>query len=476
MKKTMRLNPSTAACLAVFASLSLLASCMTTRNAKFAEADERVESREYEAVANALDGPESADFYRDKDQVLRYLDSGMLYHMAGRPERSTFNFSEAERLIEENYTKSISNAAASFLLNDYSLEYFGEAYEDLYLNVFKALDYIRLDNFDGAFVEVRKVGNKLNLLEDKYGRLADRMNSSSEAKGVVKAGKTEFHNSALARYLGVLLYRADGLVDDAALDLRKLNEAFAAQPAVYDFPPPELDAMLSPTDKARLNVIGFSGRSPAKRAVTLRLITAEDVVAVTMQKEDERGNLYFTDVGVVAFPGVDGGYNFKCQLPEMIDRPSKVARISVIVDGVKAGDLALIERLDSVAMETFKLSQTPLYFKTVIRTIAKGILAEKAKEQAWESASKAGGVAGLFALAGGLAADVAIEATEQADLRMARYFPGEARVGEFEIEPGEHDVAVEYYDAGGGLLYRETFPRRSYSKQGLNVVASYNLE
>jgi hypothetical protein len=29
---------------------------------------------------------------------------------------------------------------------------------------------------------------------------------------------------------------------------------------------------------------------------------------------------------------VDEGYNFKCQLPEMVDRPSKVARISVIVD------------------------------------------------------------------------------------------------------------------------------------------------
>jgi hypothetical protein len=172
--------------------------------------------------------------------------------MAGLPERSTANFNEAERLIEENYTKSITNAAASFLLNDYSLEYFGEAYEDLYLNVFKAIDYIRLDNFDGAFVEVRKVGNKLNLLEDKYGRLAEGMNSSSDAKGAVKAGKTEFHNSALARYLSVLLYRADGLSDDAALDLRKLNEAFLTQPTVYDFPPPKLDSMLEGSDKARL--------------------------------------------------------------------------------------------------------------------------------------------------------------------------------------------------------------------------------
>ncbi len=448
---------------------------MTTRNALFVEADEGVKARTYEAVAATLDGSRSSEFYRDKDQVLRYLDTGMLYHMAGLPERSTPSFNEAERLIEENYTKSISNAAASFLLNDYSLVYFGEAYEDLYLNVFKAIDFIRRDDFDGAFVEVRRMGNKLNLLEDKYGRIVEGMNASSDAKGAVKSGKTEFHNSALARYLGVLLYRADGRSDDAALDLRKLQEAFAAQPKVYDFPPPALDSMLDRTDKARLNVIGFSGRSPAKRATTLRLVTGTDFIAVAMEKEDDKGQLYFTDLDAVYFPGVEEGYNFKCQLPEMIERPSEVTRVSVVVDGVPAGDLALIERLDAVAMETFKLSQTPVFFKTVIRTVAKGLLAEKAKDKAWESASEAGGVASLFALAGGIAADVAIEATEQADLRLARYFPGQARVGEFEIEPGEHDVAVEYYGAGG-LLFRETFPRRNYSKQGLNVLASYDLE
>jgi hypothetical protein len=127
-------------------------------------------------------------------------------------------------------------------------------------------------------------------------------------------------------------------------------------------------------------------------------------------------------------------------------------------------------------METFKLTETPVFFKTVLRTVTKGLLAAKAKEKAYESASKAGGVAGLFALAGGIAADAAIEATEQADLRSARYFPGQAHVGEFLIEPGEHDVAIEYYDAGNRLLYREEFPRKNYTARGLNVLSSYNLE
>lgn len=472
----MRCRLSVALPLCLFAASTLFFSCMTTRNVKFVEADAGVQSREYARVAEKLDGPLSPDFYRDKDQVLRYLDTGMLYHMAGIPERSTAQFDAAERLIEENYTKSVTNAAASFLINDYSLEYFGEAYEDLYLNVFKSIDYIREGSFDGAFVEIRRVGNKLNLLEDKYGRIAAGMNSSPDSRGAVKARKTEFHNSALARYLSLLLYRADGKIDDAAIDLRKLQQAFSEQPHVYDFPPPKLDAMLAPTDKARLNVLGFSGRSPVKKATTLRLITAKNTIAVTMEKEDDKGRLYFTDVDVVSFPGIEAGYNFKCQLPEMVLRPSRVGRVSVLVDGKAVGDLELIERMDSVATETFKLSEAPIFFKTVLRTVSKGILAAKAKDKLYEQGSKSGGVAGLFAFAGGIAADVAIEASEQADLRSSRYFPGQARVGEFEIESGEHDVAVEYYATNGQLLYREAFPRKNYTKEGLNVLSSYDLE
>lgn len=463
---------------AAFAAGALLslASCMTTRNSLFVDADARFAARDYAGGAKALDGPASDEIYRSKDQVLRYLDTGMLYHMAGQPEESSERLSEAERLIEDNYTKSVTNAAASFLVNDYQLEYFGEAYEDLYLNVFKSIDYIRRDQFDGAFVEIRRVGNKLNLLEDKYGQLASSMNSSKEAKGKVKAAKTEFHNSALARYLSMLLYRADGQIDNAGIDQKKLKEAFDAQPHVYPFACPPVDDYLKPTAKARLDVIGFTGRSPLKKANTLRLATADNFVLIALQTEDDKGNIVTRDLEGIPFPGINSGYYFKCQLPEMVLRPSAVSRVSVVVDGVPAGELSLIERMDTVALETFKLSQTPIFFKTVIRTVTKGLLAAKAKEQANKAAANAGGAAMIFALAGGLAADVAVDVSEQADLRSARYFPGQAYVGEFLVEPGEHDVAVEYFSSSGALLYREVFPRRSYGTRGLNVIPSYNLQ
>jgi len=456
----------------------IFASCATsTRNMGFADADREVAERNYLSAIEQLNTSDKESPYRDKDQVLKYLDTGILYHMADNPKESIDRFNEAERLIQENFTKSITDAAASFLLNDYTLEYFGEAYEDLYLNIFKAIDFIRLDSFDGAFVEIRRLTDKLNLLEDKYGNLAHSMNSSKDAQGTIKAGKTEFHNSALARYFGILLYRADGRRDSAAIDLAKLKEAFRDQPKVYDFPlPKNLDIMLQGTNKARINVIAFTGRSPIKKASTLRITTLENLILITQEKEDDHGKMVLTDLTPIPFPGITGGYNFKTQTPEMVKRPSRVSKIQVSVNGTPVGELELIEKLDEVAIETFNLRKGMIFFKTIIRTVTKGILTKQATKAANNAAANSGGVAQVLSFLGGIALTVAADSSEQADLRNARYFPGQAYVGEFWVEPGEHTIAVDYYDKSNILLYRKVFAPGNYVPGQLYILPSYDLQ
>jgi hypothetical protein len=71
---------------------------------------------------------------------------------------------------------------------------------------------------------------------------------------------------------------------------------------------------------------------------------------------------------------------------------------------------------------------------------------------------------------------ISTEEEDDVDLRLARYFPGQAYVGEFWIEPGEHEVRVEFYDAGGKLLRSETRSRRNYAQEKLNLVTAYDLE
>jgi len=160
---------------------------------------------------------------------------GMLYHYCGDYEQSNEFLTEAEHAIEDLYTKSVGKATASLLLNDNALDYFGEDYEDIYLNIFKALNYLHMNKQEDAFVEIRRVNNKLNVLEDKYEEIAKQYNESKDKKKEFKIGDNKFHNSALARYLSMLIYQADGKYDDAMIDLAEIKEAFELQPIVYDF-------------------------------------------------------------------------------------------------------------------------------------------------------------------------------------------------------------------------------------------------
>jgi hypothetical protein len=468
--------------LAAVCGLGIFASCGTTRNAAFIPYDKIVADHEYKTAADELEAAAEADvseeLYRaDKDEVLRYLDTGVLYHIAGEPQKSIERLSEAERLIEDNYTKSISDAVTSFLLNDYSLVYFGEAYEDLYLNVFKALDYLTLNEFDGAYVEIRRLEEKLNLLEDKYGRLADSMNESEEAAGgAIEKGEIEFHNSALARYISVLMRRADRNADGAAIDLGQLKKAFAEQPLVYDFSlPKNLDDILKPTRQARLNVIAFAGLGPEKRASTLRITTRADLILITQEEEDNAGNMTLKDLTPIPFPVPGPGLNFKVQTPVMSARPSRVTQIRILVDGKPAGDLALLERLDKVAIETFKLNESLILARTVIRAVITTAATGAAKGLA-NDATKDSQLGSLLSFVGGIALDVAADIKEEADLRLARYFPGNAYVGEVLVDPGEHDVAIEFCNAAGDPIYLQEIPRQEYRAEKLNLITAYDLE
>ncbi len=438
-----------------------------TLNEKFVEVDEFANNRQYEEALNILEDPEQqGEIYLETDQVLKSLDIGMLHFYAGNYPRAQEYLSEAERLMEELFTASVTQAIGSFLLNDTVIDYPGEPYEELYVNVFKALSFLAENNLDSAFVEINRLNDKLNLLEDKYGELAEGLNQFEDSEVEVKAGSTEFHNSALGRYLSLLVYRADGNWDGASIDADAFRRAFAAQPAVYDFPEPDIRSLLEETDKVRLNVLAFTGRMPEKRANTLFIKTFTNQVLIVLQKENEDGVLETEDVESLFWPAMSEGYQFTFELPVLHRHGSDVKRIQVVVDGEPQGDLELVESLENVGAEMYKLKEPLIYAKTITRTIIKGLLNKGVKDAASTADPLLGTVLGVFT-------DVATDASEVADLRAARYYPGFAYGGEFRIDPGSHKIVLEYYDESDSILFSEDYAEKEYQKDNLNLIYSY---
>lgn len=455
--------------LILFLTLLMSCSSMKTQKSQFVGIEKKLKVHNY---SGAISGLRSAkdEFYTKKDRVIYYLDLGMLYHYNKQFEKSNQMLSKAERAIDELYTKSISRAAASMLLNDNVLEYSGEDYEDVYLNVFKGLNYIALNKFDDAFVEIRKINIKLSKLEAKHTKMADQLNLSKDKKTNFKAGKNKFHNSALGRFLSMLLYRIEDQYDDARIDLDKIRKAWELQSQVYDHPQPNFSSYLKNSDKVKVDLISFVGRAPEKKANTLYIHTEKDMIIIGTTKENPRHKENLETLDVINWAGVKKGYHFKFQVPKMKKRRSNANTVKINVDGRTIKELQLIESIENVAKETYKVKKPLVYLKTITRSILKGLFAEKRKS---EMESKIDNP--LLGFAARLATDVAVDATENADLRISRYFPAKALIGEIELSPGEHVIKFDYYSRTGSIIYSDDLGKIEISEQNVNILESFYL-
>ena len=452
--------------------LSFLFGCasMMTTTKQFEGISDMLSRGDYEAAIIQIEGAKETG-YTKKDKVLYYLDLGMLYFYAENSNKSNEYLEKAEFAIEENYTKSLSKGAASLLLNDNALEYAGEDYENIYLNIFKALNYLELGSFDDAFVEIRRIDEKLKLMEAKYTSLADQMNKNKAGKIKIKGEKNKFHNDALGRYLSLLLYRAEGKIDDARIDLNEVGNAWQKQAQIYNFSKPNLSNHLKKDkNRAKINFLTFTGRSPFKKAKTLYIHTLKNTVIIATSEQSGEGESKLDELDSFYWHDVTPDLHFKFQLPYMQVNKSKVAKVRVKVDGLQKGELELLESISNVAKTTYKLKEPITYIKTISRTVIKGIASYKAKGRMEKNISSP-----FLAAVAKFATDIVVDSTENADLRIARFFPAKAYVGEIEVEPGIHDITVEFVGSHGTVLFVEEYPQFDIQLGGLNLVKSCYL-
>ena len=410
--------------------LICFASCVSAERAVY---DAFLVSGDYEGARNRLEADKKS-LYAGTDAVLYNLDSGMLAHFAGDYGASNERLSEAEKLMEYYYAKSVVQTVGSFILNDSLVDYAGEDYEDIYTNLFMALNYIQLHKIDDAFVEIRRFDNKLKLLSAKYERQLkeDGLSAYSPYSSYSESTKqSEFHNSAFARYISLLLYRSEGRSDSAFIDKKYAESAFRAQRSLYPFSIPQAidEEFRIPEGKARVNVLCFTGLSPAKREEVLRI------------------------------PNPYGGLWFKIALPVMEMRPSKIAYAEIEAVGKSGkkiyGKLELLESIENIAEDTFRRKQALIYAKTFARTLSKSITSSAVSAAVGAQDEGDGNMESLAAFIE-LLSGIFMEASERADTRSSRCFPANVWAGGLNVEPGVYTVNVSCYDKNGRLVYSNT--------------------
>ena len=446
----------------IFFVLSLVFFSCTSSPNPYAQIDKAVSLNEFErGVEEIRLGQEKVwPIYSTRNAISLFLDIGLLQHYAGSYRSSSQDLQEAERLIEDAFTKSVTAEMASYIINDNTREYPGEDYEDIYINVFNALNYYHNNDLEEAMVEVRKItlpNGKLDMLSRKYENssrsagdwlMAQLKSLGFEINPVLPSGQAvNFTNSALARYLGALFYLGQENTDSARIEFEQLKAAFADNPKIYNFPIPKAasDAQNVPDGKVRLNIIGFAGLSPLKEE---RLIP---------------GFFPFFNNTPLRF--------IQFKLPVFVERKSvnPVDRIEVAVTGGDIFNLELLENMGEVMKETYNARFSNMYFKTYVRTLLKYAAADIAATQAGKESNSS-----LAAYGSALAAKIAIDASEGADTRMARYFPDKAYIGGINLDPGTYTVNITYY-SGHPVIARDKPRDVNVRANELNLIETFFL-
>jgi uncharacterized protein len=439
--------------------LFLLQSCAVNYNLqkRYNNVENFLYSGNYIEASKYLD--KEIQTYSENDLLLYYLDKGLLEFYAGNHQLSINHLDKADQLMENLYTKSISQAVGSMFSNDYALAYSGEDYENLYVNIFKALSYIKLGQNGSALVEIRRFHDKITLLKNKYAKEIEQINNEKDTK--LEIGDYNIHDNAIARYLSYILYRADDLNDDARIDLEKMLKLWDDSSQLYDFEKPEI-AHFSPelsTDSARLNVLVFSGLAPVKKAWELQVLTFLDHIIITGKPNFERSFVMKLDKKNVDL-------SFKLSIPTMKKRDSRITNIKILINGQDTTCYQL-ESIDNIAINTFGLNQDTRLLKHFSRSLIKAVAANETAKTAKKSVGDN--------IWGQLLGDIGkalINETEQADLRAWRLLPQKSYMNEFKLPFGTHTIKIVYY-SNNVILKTDKRLVELKPENKLNMVMSY---
>jgi hypothetical protein len=380
----------------------------------------------------------------DEGDALYLLEWGLLLHYAGEYARSNEVFERAEILSEDLYTKSISREAAALVTSDLALEYVPKPHEQVLINYFRALNYIFLGDKEGALVECRKASDKLIVYSDE--------------------DKRPYRRDAFIEYLTGILYEWDGEVNDAFISYRNAMWGYSVYEQRLGIAgPPHLvcDALrtarllgfteeadrLGPKDPytcrdqagdpdlAKVVVLLEQGFVPTRREWSVNV--------PILKSEAERACLapYDFSTGVssrvygCSFDTDDIEYYLRIALPAYPERTPVHAAPALLLNDRRI-EPYLCEDVFAIAREELEHDLPRVFAKTLARALMK----YKATDAIDDKYGKIWGTI----------ANIAVAATEQADLRTWLSLPRAIHIAIAYAEPGHYSLTAESDDRGAG--------------------------
>lgn len=170
--------------------------------------NQNFEKGNIEAASNLLDDNKKAA--GSKTRFLYYANQGVVNHLLGNYHESN-EWLEQAYLFGEDYQKNYLNFAGSYFLNPNLIVYPGEDHEHLMLLYYKALNYLKMDSYDEALVEVRRMNQRLIELGDKYNSESKYQKDAfvNNLMGIIYDASGDYNNAFIAYRNSLSIYQKE---------------------------------------------------------------------------------------------------------------------------------------------------------------------------------------------------------------------------------------------------------------------------
>jgi len=371
------------------------------------------------------------DFYNSGDAFLFEFDLGLLYHYNQNYEESIEHFAAAEEILDELYTRSVTNEAAALLTNDNVRPYRSYPFEIQWLYQTQILNYMALGERDEAVVEARRALLAIQSLEEQE--------------------ESKFNESGALQYLIALSYEWQKAEDDARIAYDNAKKIFSA-----NYTPKLVEQI--PENEQEIIVIGYAGVSPVLGENKFWGTYAQDGALILYYK-DANGN---QQSSVLFAPGLGGGgfsgntITIQFAIPQMVERASQTAAFSVTVNESSTITEPFSNTGKSLRKD-LENEHTAILLRTTARVILRTIAASKAKEKMRNATG--GGMANLLLNIG---TDIATGALEEADLRLGSAMPLTLQIARIPVQPGKHTLKIDVLNSYG-------IKTGTFTEQNVNV-------
>lgn len=355
---------------------------------------------------------------QSRNRLLYRLEKAMLLDRMGQGKAARALLIEADKIADELYTTSVSRTAASFLINDAQADYGGEDYEKVAIHTQMALSFLGDGDLASARVEAKAINNKLQVINQQYD--ADTRNRYSE--------------DAFARYLAGSIYEARGEIDDAIIDYGRAIELYRGDFAEFV------------TGGVPDQLVKSYWRLLKRRNRADRLTRVEKDFAPVVASARREDTVLGEDAGEVIIVHELGQIATKSTSEFLIPVGSQIVRFSFPVIRKPVGVVSWrqtglkvsggeffpadnVSNMDEIARATLDDRRKRMVAKQLTRLLAKGQLAEQARQN--------------FGPLAGVAVNVFAAVTETADTRSWTLLPEAYFITRARLKPGAYTVEIK---------------------------------